>query len=163
MYTATAIANFFIEKGREEGKPVDQMKIQKLVYFAHGWYLAIAGKPLLNESVEAWRFGPVIPSLYHSLKYSGNQPIMKSIEVSGFDSPSIVDDDSTELGLYLNRIWNLYSPLTGIQLSNMTHEEEAPWAKIAKEFGHQIPANKDIDDQLIKKYFSDQRKKVTEP
>ena len=163
MYTATAIANFFIEKGKLEGKPVDQMKVQKLVYFAHGWFLAITGKPLINETIEAWRFGPVIPSLYHSLKYSGNLPITKSIEVSQFDNSTIADDANTELQAYLNRIWNLYSPFTGIQLSNMTHEEGTPWAKIAKEFDHRIPANKDIDDQLIKEYFSDQRSKTSEP
>lgn len=163
MYTATAIANFFIEKGKQEGKLVDQMKVQKLVYFAHGWFLAITGKPLINETIEAWRFGPVIPSLYHSLKYSGNLPITKSIEVSQFDNSTIADDANTELQAYLNRIWNLYSPFTGIQLSNMTHEEGTPWAKIAKEFDHRIPANMDIDDQLIKEYFSDQRSKTSEP
>lgn len=162
MYTATAIANFFIGKGMQDDKPVDQMKVQKLVYFAHGWHLAIAGKPLLNEAIEAWRFGPVIPSLYHSLKYSGNQSITKPIEATVFDSV-LVNDTSNELTLFLNRIWSLYSPFTGIQLSNMTHEEETPWARIAKEFGNQIPANKVIDDQLIKGYFSEQQKKVSQP
>jgi uncharacterized phage-associated protein len=139
------------------------MKVQKLVYFAHGWYLAIAGKPLLNEAIEAWRFGPVIPSLYHSLKYSGNLPITESIETSQLDSLTMADDSNSELYAYLNRIWNLYSPFTGIQLSNMTHEEGTPWAEIAKEFDHRIPANKDIDDQLIKEYFLNQRSKTSEP
>lgn len=162
MYSATAIANFFIEKGMQEGKPVDQMKVQKLVYFAHGWHLAIAGKPLLNEAIEAWRFGPVIPSLYHSLKHSGNQSITKPIETAAFDS-ALVNDGNNELVLFLNRIWSLYSPFTGIQLSNMTHEEETPWAKIAKESNNQIPANKGIDDNLIKSFFSGQKKKEFEP
>ena len=162
MNTATDIANFFIEKGIQESKPVDQMKVQKLVYFAHGWHLVIAGEPLLNEAIEAWRFGPVIPSLYRSLKYSGNQAITKPIETAAFDS-ALVNDPNKELGLFLKGIWNLYSPFTGIQLSNMTHEEETPWAKIAKEFGNQIPANKVIDDQLIRTYFADQQKKVSKP
>jgi uncharacterized phage-associated protein len=156
MHKATSIANFFIKKGIEEGKPVDQMKVQKLIYFAHGWYLAIAGKPLLNETVEAWRFGPVIPSLYHCLKFSGNLPISAPIEVHEPDS-IIADDPDSELQAYLSRIWNLYSSFTGIQLSNMTHEEETPWARIAKEFNNQIPADKDIDDQIIKQYFLNQR------
>lgn len=155
MYNATSIANFFIRKGIEERRPVDQMKVQKLVYFAHGWYLAITSKPLLNEAIEAWRFGPVIPSLYHSLKFSGNQAITSSIE-SQVDST--IDEDESEIQEYLNCIWNLYSPFTGIQLSNMTHEEETPWAKIAKTFNNQIPADKDIDNEVIKQYFLNQRK-----
>jgi uncharacterized phage-associated protein len=163
MYTATTIANFFIEKGIRANNPVDQMKVQKLVYFAHGWHLAIAGEPLLNEVVEAWRFGPVIPSLYQALKYFGNQPITKLITLSSFDNSLQIDTPDNELSLFLNSIWNLYAPFTGIQLSNMTHEEEAPWAKLAKVFDHQIPANKEIDDRLIQEYFSDQRKKAIAP
>lgn len=159
MYTATSLANFFIRKGIEDGKPVDQMKVQKLVYFAHGWYLAIADKALLNEPIEAWRFGPVIPSLYHSLKYSGNQAITETIHVQ---KDTELDTD-VELQAYLTSIWNLYLSFTGIQLSNMTHEEETPWAKIATEFNNQIPADKDIDNEVIKQYFLNQRKKTLQP
>lgn len=159
MHNATSIANFFIRKGIEEGKLVDQMKVQKLVYFAHGWYLAITNQPLINEAVEAWRFGPVIPSLYHSLKHSGNQAITTTIN----EKELATDDTDLELRAYLSAIWNLYSPFTGIQLSNMTHEEETPWAKIAKEFNNQIPADKDIGNEAIKQYFLNQRKATLQP
>lgn len=155
MYTATSIANFFIRKGIEAGRPIDQMKVQKLVYFAHGWYLAITSQPLLTEAIEAWRFGPVIPSLYHSLKHSGNQSITAPIDVR---KDSTLDDDELEVQAYLNGIWDLYSPFSGIQLSNMTHEEETPWARIAREFNNQIPADKDIDNEAIKQYFLNQQK-----
>ena len=47
------------------------MKVQKLVYFAHGWHLGITKKPLINEQVEAWPYGAVIPSLYDYLKQWG--------------------------------------------------------------------------------------------
>jgi uncharacterized phage-associated protein len=147
MHTSTTIANFFIEKGVQENKPVDQMKVQKLVYFAHGWHLAIAGKPLLNESIEAWPFGPVIPSLYHVLKHSGKQPIRTIIKTDYTTS------EDKELISYLERIWKLYSPFTGIQLSNMTHEETAPWSAIAKEFKNQIPPNTSLRDEIIRDYF----------
>lgn len=156
MYNATSIANFFIRKGIEERKLVDQMKVQKLVYFAHGWYLAITNKPLISEAVEAWRFGPVIPSLYHSLKHSGNQAINHIIDEQ---ADSKLDNDS-ELNAYLTGVWNLYAPFSGIQLSNMTHEEETPWAKISKEFNNQIPVDKDIDNEAIKQYFLNQQKET---
>ena len=153
MFSATTIANFFIQKGIEESKPVDQMKVQKLVYFAHGWYLAITNEPLLNEPVEAWRFGPVIPSLYHSLKHSGNQAITCAIKEQ---EATTLNESDSELFSYLTGIWKLYSPFSGIQLSNMTHEEETPWTKIAREFSDQIPADKVIDNESIKQYFLNQ-------
>ena len=154
MHPSTAIANFFIEKGIQENRQVDQMKVQKLVYFAHGWHLAITGKPLLNESIEAWSFGPVIPSLYHVLKHSGNQPIRTTIQTDGTTS------DDKELTLYLEQIWKLYTPFTGIQLSNMTHEEATPWSAIAREFKNQIPPNTPLGDEAIRNYFLIQKNQL---
>ena len=51
------------------------MKIIKLVYIAHGHYLAKNDSPLFTEKVEAWDYGPVIPSLYHEFKIYGAFPI----------------------------------------------------------------------------------------
>src|ERR1041385_1190632 len=70
-----AIANYFLDLAESEKAAIEPLKMQKLVYFAHGWYLAFTGKPLLNEFVEAWQYGPVIPDLYHAFKHYGSQPI----------------------------------------------------------------------------------------
>src|SRR5258708_10309168 len=59
-YPAEAVANYFLEKSWEEGKSVDPLKIQKLVYFANGWHLGLYGSPLIDEEVRAWTYGPVI-------------------------------------------------------------------------------------------------------
>ena len=36
---AKAVANYFLEKAEQEGKPITPLQIQKLVYIAYGWYL----------------------------------------------------------------------------------------------------------------------------
>ena len=59
-YTAKAIANYFL-KHRKRFKrkgPITQMKLHKLVYFAHGWHLALKGEPLIDETLQAWDYGP---------------------------------------------------------------------------------------------------------
>ena len=71
-YDPKAIANYFLDLARAQEKALTPLKIQKLVYFANGWHLAIKGVPLINEQVEAWRFGPVIPSLYTHFERMGN-------------------------------------------------------------------------------------------
>jgi len=62
---SAAVANYFLDLGLRESIPITPLKLQKLVYFAHGWYLGFTGEPLLNEGIQAWEYGPVIPSLYH--------------------------------------------------------------------------------------------------
>src|SRR5215510_7158653 len=70
-YDSKAAANWFLDLGQ----PLTPMKLQKLVYFAHGWSLALTGVPLIKDAVEAWRYGPVIPALYHEFKHNGARPI----------------------------------------------------------------------------------------
>ncbi|WP_165852004.1 Panacea domain-containing protein [Mucilaginibacter terrenus] len=40
-YSASEIAAALVQKGIDSGAPVTQMKLQKMVYFAHGYNLAI--------------------------------------------------------------------------------------------------------------------------
>ncbi len=59
-FAARQVANWFIERAAQEGEYLTQLKLQKLVYMAHGWNLALLGKPLISENIEAWKWGPVI-------------------------------------------------------------------------------------------------------
>ena len=64
-YSAKAIANAFLQRAFNEKKAIGQLKLQKLVYIAHGYYLALTGgNPLVNEPFEAWDYGPVNRTLY---------------------------------------------------------------------------------------------------
>jgi uncharacterized phage-associated protein len=104
-YDSKAVANYFLDCAQRSSKKLDPMQIQKLVYFAHGWRLAAIGAALIDEMVEAWRYGPVIPSLYHEFKSFGKNPItrkasnLKLIDEEKceyvFIEPSIDNGDST--------------------------------------------------------------------
>src|SRR5580698_6281331 len=74
-YSPSAVANFYLKKAKHECMPLTQMKLHKLIYFAHGWGMGITHKPLLNETVQAWQFGPVVPSVYREFVEYGSRPI----------------------------------------------------------------------------------------
>ena len=40
-----------------------RVKVQKLLYYCHGWHLAFTGNPMFSERVEAWELGPVVPAV----------------------------------------------------------------------------------------------------
>jgi uncharacterized phage-associated protein len=161
-YPASAIANEFIRLAKKSNRPLSPMKVQKLVYFAHGWYLALTGEPLINEPVEAWKFGPVIPSLYHILKPYGSTDIAEPLTDDPFHV--FVDDEVHEYSIddgynpdenahakkIVKRIWDVYGGFNAVQLSNLTHNEDAPWSQtLDKDKKHTV-----IDQDLIKQYFS---------
>ncbi len=54
--SAKLVANYFLKKAAAEGVTLDPMKLQKLVYIAHGWHLGLLGAPLLRSPIEAWTY-----------------------------------------------------------------------------------------------------------
>ncbi|MEM7550076.1 MAG: type II toxin-antitoxin system antitoxin SocA domain-containing protein [Bacteroidota bacterium] len=146
MKDPLVIANFFIEKGNEIGDPITQMKIQKLVYIAHGWYLSLTDKPLIRAKVQAWKFGPVIPEIYQALKKYGNDPVPVSITNESINDQEIVD--------FLNIIWDLYGKYSASFLSNLTHQKSSPWDLTAQRYGYDVPPNMIIDNEDIKHHYN---------
>ena len=76
-YNSKAVANYFLELGDWDGESISPMKIQKLVYYAHGWHLGVTDEPLIDEQIECWPYGPVVDSLFHQFKHYGSGPIRK--------------------------------------------------------------------------------------
>lgn len=143
-YPAVAIANYFIKKAHEDRTNITLMKVSKLVYIAHGFNLAIYDKPLVDEPVQAWKFGPVIASIYSTYKNFGEFPITR-ITLEEIDES---DNDTKEL---LNKIWESNKAYTAFQLSSWSHEKGSPWDKVWSK----SPGTKNmiISDDIIKPYF----------
>src|SRR5688572_13625678 len=74
-YDARQVANHMLDRADQNGIVVTNLAINKLVYFAHGIYLADFSKSLIKNSFEAWQFGPVVQVLYDAFKTFGNAPI----------------------------------------------------------------------------------------
>ncbi|KQP40004.1 Panacea domain-containing protein [Pseudorhodoferax sp. Leaf274] len=131
-FSAKQIANFFLDCAAEERAAISPMKLQKLVYYAHGWYTGYTGTPLINEAVEAWQFGPVIPSLYHEFKRFGSGPIhgkATELDFASLQSTVVPPPADGSVRAFLANVWNSYKGFTATKLSEMTHAADSPWAR----------------------------------
>jgi uncharacterized phage-associated protein len=154
-----AIANAIWQICQEQGHGrVSPMKLQKLVYFAHGWHLAYTGLPLIPEEIEAWDYGPVIETLYRDLKHYGSGEITALIPDVEFhdmqlsmEYPNVED---SQLRAFLGNVVGVYGKFSPIQLSNMTHMPNTPWARVKSEFPWQRSLT--IPNELIKDHFQSQ-------
>lgn len=124
-YSASLIAYAFVKKGMEAGKPVTQMKLQKMVYFAHGYHLAKYGEPLIIEDFEAWQFGPVAPSIYNEFKLYGSDPILME-ETGKWEAERRAL--SPEANDAINYTWEATKDISAYKLSGWTHHKNSPWA-----------------------------------
>lgn len=151
MYTPQHVTNFILEKAERERLSITPVKLFKLVYLIYGWVLAVLDKRLFDEPIQAWKLGPVVPSLYHEFKRFGENPITeKSVymdEESQVSYPFLNVDEST--AMVMTKAWEVYSPFAASALVNKTHEPGNPWFKYyTKEEKHIL-----IPDEEIKEYF----------
>lgn len=160
-YSAKAVANAFLDLAQADGKSISPLKIQKLVYIAHGWSLAIFDRPLVKgEYPEAWQYGPVFPTLYHEFKEYGRGSIgqkAREFEKSGpgpFDFsatvPEIPSSDEATWE-FLRTVWSKYGGFSGVALSDATHRPDTPWSKVREESDG--AKNADIKNELIKDHY----------
>ena len=153
MIEAQHIANFFIQKSLEEGPPISQLKLLKLVYIAYGWAAAVLNRKLFAEDIEAWKHGPVVPSLYHEFKHCGKKPIADfaiKVDLDHLDTvttPEIPQEDE-DLVWLLSKVWAIYSRFSAWDLVRKTHEDNTPWKETYRK-GQLIP----IDYDLIRNHF----------
>lgn len=165
-YSAASIANLFLNLGFKEKKPISPMQIQKLIYLAHGYYLyRHNGEPLINEVFQAWRFGPVLSSIYFDCRHFGRTGIKQFLlddfdSVDDRDNPYPIDPrprpaplpDNKEVKKIVDFVWRTYGKYDPIRLSQWTHEKEGPWDKITKG-GSDILRNKEVPNEEIHDYF----------
>jgi len=155
---ALSIANYFVELAEKENSGIRPLKLMKLVYIAHGYILAILDKSALDprfDKVEAWKFGPVIPSVYHSFKIYGNENIRKKTSIFKEDfhendsplieTPELNGDDEKEICKF---VWKNYGDFSGSDLVTMLHKDGTPWSMFYK-----IGQNVEIPDYATQRYY----------
>ena len=120
------------------------MHILKQVYLCHGWLLGLASRTLIHEPVEAWQYGPVIPSVYHTYKIFRGDPVSAEPEDHGAEL-----DDFQKFAITL--VDAAYGHLTAVQLSALTHRPGTPWDVTQRTQGFGAI----INDALILDHFSD--------
>ncbi|MEM1039066.1 MAG: type II toxin-antitoxin system antitoxin SocA domain-containing protein [Pseudomonadota bacterium] len=144
MHDSRLIANKFIEKASENANAFSPMQLLKLVYIAHGWMLGLYGIPLTRDRIEAWKFGPVIPSLYHATKHCGDRHVIGQLPVDENDELLGVEID------LIGQIYDIYGKHSGIALSNLTHKQDTPWDRVYVPGRSHIPISNDIIEEHYK-------------
>src|SRR5262245_61775720 len=74
-YDARAVANFVLDRADHLAIGVSNLHIIKILYYAHGHFLALLHKRLIDQAFEAWEYGPVVQDIYQRFKRHGKASI----------------------------------------------------------------------------------------
>ena len=135
-----------------------QFQLIKMVFISHGRTLAALDKPLIRDRIEAWKYGPVIPVLYHELKIWGDgciQALSYCETTPGKDD----DIDANRKALFesvlseqersiIDDVVEEYGEWSFGDLQMLCHEPGSPWDRhYDDKFGTEIP------DSTIREYY----------
>ena len=147
MHDARSVANQIIERAHQSQRAITHLEVQKLLYFCHAWMLGLYQEPLIEQPIEAWQYGPVVPDVYNSLRRHGGEPITRLI-------PGVAKDEYSEIEAdIIDQVFQKYGGLTVGQLIAATHATGAPWAQTWDKYGPSGHAV--IPDPIIEDYYAD--------
>lgn len=150
MSSVYDVANYYLTK-----ESMSPKKLQKLVYYAYGWTLALLNDSvhnldhrLFSNRIEAWVHGPVVPDLYHEYKTYGWQDIP---QIHSFDT-SVFSKDEEDI---LSQVWSAYGHLNANQLEMISHKE-SPWINARNGAAAYVSSSNAIKDEDMFVFFNEQ-------
>lgn len=117
---------------------VEEMQLQKLLYFSQGWALAWRGRGLFSGEFEAWVGGPVDGDVWRA-----NQERRLPTVVT-------MDDDDR---IVVDAVVGYYGHLSGREMSDLTHADGTPWSVIRADLPPKTGSQRRIGDSLIRTHF----------
>ncbi len=143
--TAPDVAKYFLAKTSEVSEAdefVSHLKLQKLLYYAQGFHLAMTGSPLFEDEICAWQHGPVVPNVWEQYKGYGRQ---------GIEPPTDFDLNryDAETQSILEQVWTVYGQFSAWKLRDLTHTEP-PWKE--------TPTRENISHAKMMRYFKNRLK-----
>lgn len=152
-YTANDVANWFLcNIDRDAGDSITHLKLQKLVYYAQAWALALLDRPLFDEDMQAWAHGPVAPSVFHRFKGNG----WDALPLPG-EGP-VLGSDSEEL---LQEVMGIYGDLSGKHLEQLTHKED-PWHDARGDLPPEAYSQAVIPKEAMSAFYQELHSRLTE-
>lgn len=116
---------------------VDNLKLQKLLYYCQGIHLARVDEALFKDRIEAWTYGPVVPTVYRKYKKYGLKTIKEDIK----DKIKFTDKELETIDMVLA----YYGSFSGLELVGKTHSE-TPWINA-------FVNDNEITKEAMKEYF----------
>lgn len=133
MYNAIELAWFILRRCADNGTPISNLQLQKILFFLQRLYLKKLNKPLFFNKIFAWQFGPVVRDVYYKFAIFSSVRIIPSKldPTPDFDLPDFILNEIDSRAK--QKPWDMVDE---------THQKGTPWALIyqnGRGNGREIP------------------------
>lgn len=118
--TARDVAMHIVRTCSDEGRPISNLQLQKILYFCQERSYRDVGRPLFGDDFEAWRYGPVVPDVYRLFSLFGGEKIRRKVEDRYLEDYERAIVDAVAREKRQMQPWDLVAE---------THRPGSPWAK----------------------------------
>ena len=123
MYTAMDLSKYIVSKCINDGFPISNLQLQKILYYIQKDFLE-RGEIAFLDDIESWQFGPVVPKVYYHYCGYGAMPIFIATS-----SGSIEECDAP----YIDSIVESKRTLNPWDLVEETHKSNGAWDRIYRD------------------------------
>lgn len=125
-----AVANKILDVSDELNIALGNLALNKILFFAHSEILISHGHPLVSVPFEAWRYGPVLPSVYHEFKQHSDSPITtRATRLDRLTGKRVLArwKSDEDIDQEIIRMVGFYGRMKPGQLVDLSHEPGGPW------------------------------------
>jgi uncharacterized phage-associated protein len=132
-FSPVNVSNNILRRAFDESVSVSPMKLQKLLYFVASEYGKRADAPLLAETFQPWKYGPVVRSVYDEFRSFGGGPIRAYGKDAQGKAYMADERQDSHLARALDDVWRAAKSRSAVELSRITHLPGSAWDRAYRE------------------------------
>lgn len=159
-YNVIDVSSYIINYSNQINHPINNLKLQKLLYYVQAATLVETGRKCFNSKIIAWQFGPAVPEAYRYYEEYGrnnipNQGGYKTIKLDdktlrmSYAQP--IEIDYTIKRIIRNVVDSYLNITNPFELSKKTRKE-VPWKTTS--------LNRKIKCSKIREYYQKQSRLI---
>lgn len=129
-YKAIDVAYYILNYYNDRNDPINNLKLQKLLYFTQVYFIKIKNTKLFNEEIQMWRHGGDVPDVYQTFRKYVSQHIWLT-DQAFINAKPLSDDDKALINTILIRThelsgWDLVGLIQKSEIYKETYIKDAP-------------------------------------
>jgi uncharacterized phage-associated protein len=143
LITSSIVSDAIVEFCARHGDWITNQKLQKLLYYAQAWHLALYNRPMFPEEFQAWIHGPVEPTSYAAYASSGHGPIASANAIWSLPAKSLK---------HIEDVFESYGRLSAFDLERLACSEP-PWVAARNGLAPDEPSDSIVKKEAMSEFY----------